>query len=60
MIFEEEIIPQAPITQTQWLQAPLTVKTKDRRNENIRFKRKANIVNPMEGAMLQESFRYPL
>ena len=32
MVFEEEIIPQAQITQTQWLQAPLTVKTKDRRN----------------------------
>jgi hypothetical protein len=32
MVFEEEIIPQAQVTQTQWFQAPLTVKTKDRRN----------------------------
>jgi len=31
VIFEEEIIPQAPVTQTQWLQAPLTVKGREKR-----------------------------
>jgi hypothetical protein len=52
MLFEEEIIPQAQITPTQWLQAPLTVKCKDKKNENIRMKRKTN-VNPLENAFLQ-------
>ena len=45
VIFEEEI-PQAQITQTQWLQAPLTVKGRDKKTENIRLKRKNN-VNPL-------------
>ena len=30
-MFEEEIIPQAPITQTQWFKAPLTVKGREKK-----------------------------
>jgi hypothetical protein len=59
MVFEEEIIPQAQITQTQWLQAPLTMKVREKRPDNIRLKRKNN-VNPLENAFLSEHFRYPL
>ncbi len=57
VLFEEEI-PQAQISQTQWLQAPLTVKGREKRTENIRLKRKNN-VNPLENAFLPENFRYP-
>jgi hypothetical protein len=35
------MIPQAQITKTKWLQAPLTLK-KEKRNENVRLKRKQN------------------
>ena len=31
MVFEDEVIPQAQINQTQWLQVPHALK-KDRRN----------------------------
>lgn len=41
MLFEDEMIPQAQITKTQWLQAPLSLK-KDKRNDNVRLKRKHN------------------
>lgn len=34
MLFEEEVIPQAPINQTQWLQAPLTVKVNNKDKKN--------------------------
>lgn len=46
MMFEDEVIPQVQITQTQWLGAQLTVKGRDHKNENIRLKRKNN-PNPM-------------
>ena len=58
LVFEEEIIPQAPVTQTQWLQAPLSGRGKEKRQDNIRLKRKHN-VNPLENAFLPENFRYP-
>jgi hypothetical protein len=49
MVFEEEVIPQVQINQTQWLQA--SVKCREKKMENIRLKRKNN-VNPMENAFL--------
>lgn len=52
MLFEEEIIPQAPLNQTQWFQAPLTVKVREKKTENIRLKKKSN-VSPLENACLQ-------
>lgn len=42
MVFQEEIIPQVQIVQTQWLQAPLSSKPRERKNENVRLKRKNN------------------
>lgn len=56
MVFEDDVIPQVQITQTQWLQAN---KGKERKNENIRLKKKNN-PNPMDNAFLPETFRYPL
>ncbi len=47
MVFEEQIIPQAQITQTQWFKAPLTIKGRDKKTENIRLKRKNN-PNPID------------
>jgi len=32
MMFEDEAIPQAQMTQTQWLGAPLTLKGRERKN----------------------------
>lgn len=47
MVFEDELIPEAPVTQTQWFHAPLTVKCRDKKKpDNIRYLKK-NHVNPM-------------
>jgi hypothetical protein len=46
MMFEDDVIPQAQMTHTQWLGVPLTTKGRDHRHDNIRLKRKNN-PNPM-------------
>jgi len=48
MVFEDEVIPQVQINQTQWLQHPLSNKFRggERKNDNIRLKRKGN-PNPL-------------
>lgn len=51
MIFEDDMIPQAQVNQTQWLHTPIPNRYKDRRNDNIRLKKKNN-PNPMENAFL--------
>jgi hypothetical protein len=45
------MIPQAQVNQTQWLHTPIPNRYKDRRNDNIRLKKKNN-PNPMENAFL--------
>jgi hypothetical protein len=50
MVFEDEAIPQAQVTHTQWLQAPMSLK-RGKNNENIRLKRKHG-PNPLENANL--------
>lgn len=47
IVFEDEVIPQVQINQTQWLQHPLSNKYRgERKNDNIRLKRKGN-PNPL-------------
>lgn len=41
MVFEDEI-PQAEVTHTHWLQAPMSLKKDRKNNDNIRLKRKHN------------------
>jgi hypothetical protein len=51
MMFEDDVIPQAQITETHWLGAALTHKGRDHKNDNIRLKRKNN-PTPMDNAFL--------
>lgn len=42
MMFEDESIPKAQITQNKWMQAPLTGKDKSKKNEQLRLKKRNN------------------
>lgn len=62
MLFEDEIIPKAEVTNRGWNQTPLTGREKARRNENIRLKRQNNPC-PLDATTLGNSFhftQYPL
>lgn len=51
MNFEDEVIPQANLTQGQWIQTPLTGKDRSRKNQELRWKRRNNPV-PLDNTCL--------
>jgi hypothetical protein len=42
MVFEDEVIPQAQMNQTQRLHLPISNRYRERKNENVRLKKKNN------------------
>lgn len=54
LVFQDDMIPQAQLNQTQWLHAPLSNRY---RNEHLRLKKKPN-PTPMDRAVLPDNFRY--
>ena len=41
-MFEDDSIPKAPITQSKWVQPPLTGKDRTKKSEQIRLKKRNN------------------
>ncbi len=62
MNFDDEVIPKVEMSNAAWVQAPLTGRDKNRRNQHIRLKKRNNPV-PLDEKYLPDSFRlshYPI
>lgn len=58
LVFEDDMIPEAQLSPTQWLHAPMPHRFRGR-NESLRLKKKPNHA-PMGNAVLADSFRYQM